>query len=630
MMEILAGIGLALVFVYAAGQIRLGLMTVGGLLSFLSAILMLYKPLKDVTRTNIVLQVALASAGRLFEVLDAENDIRQRPGARDLGRFAKELRYEGVTFAYAGAAEPALSGIDLAIQRGETVAIVGPSGAGKTTLVNLLPRLYAPTAGRVSFDGVDLRDATLSSLRRQIGLVTQETILFDTTVAENIATASPRPRRSASARPPAPRAPTSSSSCCPRATRRRWGRAPRSGGQRQRLAAISAPSTGTRRSSHPRRGDLTARQRVGGAHRPRARQPDAGAHHARDRPPPLDGPAGRPDRRAGGGPDPRGGYAPAALDSARPLSQAPRDAVLRGERRRALEPGGALTLPRATTSGRAREPPGADRTAEIVARSVTKPLPRPDGQDARVRARPGARAPARVRTARPPRQGRGRPPPEAQWRAPGGRDRRGAARGPAVEAPRALREISDRCLPVRAGPPRRASADDDRERQRGLSPEETAALEPWPTGPRGRSWPCGRWRAPASPRDARASRLAREGEARARRERAATSLPPASVRALLPDVTLDPGRLEQEAALAADRADVAEELQRLRGHLDQFDALLAKAPEAVGKTLDFLNQEILRELNTLASKSRDLLSTREILEMKAQTEKIREQIQNVE
>jgi len=102
------------------------------------------------------------------------------------------------------------------------------------------------------------------------------------------------------------------------------------------------------------------------------------------------------------------------------------------------------------------------------------------------------------------------------------------------------------------------------------------------------------------------------------------------VRILLPEVTLDPGRLEQEAALAADRSDVAEELQRLRGHLDQFDALLAAAPEAVGKTLDFLSQEILRELNTLASKSRDLMSTREILEMKAQTEKIREQVQNVE
>jgi subfamily B ATP-binding cassette protein MsbA len=195
LMEILAGIGLALVFVYAAGQIRQGLMTVGGLLSFLSAILMLYKPLKDVTKTNIVLQVALASAGRIFEVVDAKRDIAERPGARALPPFAGTLRYEGVSFRYD--AEPVLAEIDLAIRRGETVAIVGPSGAGKTTLVNLLPRLYDPTAGRITFDGTDLRDATLASLRRQIGLVTQETILFDTTVAENIAygESSPSPER---------------------------------------------------------------------------------------------------------------------------------------------------------------------------------------------------------------------------------------------------------------------------------------------------------------------------------------------------------------------------------------------------------------------------------------------------
>ena len=102
------------------------------------------------------------------------------------------------------------------------------------------------------------------------------------------------------------------------------------------------------------------------------------------------------------------------------------------------------------------------------------------------------------------------------------------------------------------------------------------------------------------------------------------------IRALFPDVPLDSGRVEQEVALAADRADVAEELQRLRGHLDQFDALLARPPDAAGKTLDFLTQEIARELNTLASKSRDLASTREILEMRAEAEKIREQVQNVE
>jgi uncharacterized protein (TIGR00255 family) len=101
------------------------------------------------------------------------------------------------------------------------------------------------------------------------------------------------------------------------------------------------------------------------------------------------------------------------------------------------------------------------------------------------------------------------------------------------------------------------------------------------------------------------------------------------VHALFPDTEIDPARLAQEAALAADRADVSEELQRLRGHLDQFDGLLAKSA-AAGKTLDFLAQEILRELNTLGSKSRDLPSTREVLAMKAETERIREQVQNVE
>jgi ATP-binding cassette, subfamily B, bacterial MsbA len=185
LMEVLAGMGLALVFVYAAGQIRSGQMTVGGLLSFLAAIMMLYKPLKDVTKTNIVLQVALAAADRLFAVIDGENELVEKPDARELPPFSSALRYESVAFTYG--TEPVLAGVDLTIGRGETVALVGSSGAGKTTLVNLLPRLYDPTGGRVTLDGVDLRDATLRSLRRQIGLVTQETILFDTTVRENIA-----------------------------------------------------------------------------------------------------------------------------------------------------------------------------------------------------------------------------------------------------------------------------------------------------------------------------------------------------------------------------------------------------------------------------------------------------------
>jgi subfamily B ATP-binding cassette protein MsbA len=133
----------------------------------------------------MALQLALSSARRVFELIDSPAEIADKGGAVPLPPFAREIRYENVSFRYGE--DPVLSNVDLTIRRGETVAIVGPSGAGKTTLVNLLPRLYDPTEGRVTLDGVDLRDATLESVRRQIGLVTQETVLFDTSARENIA-----------------------------------------------------------------------------------------------------------------------------------------------------------------------------------------------------------------------------------------------------------------------------------------------------------------------------------------------------------------------------------------------------------------------------------------------------------
>jgi subfamily B ATP-binding cassette protein MsbA len=184
-MEILAGFGLAALFVYAASEIHAQRMQVGELFSFLAALMMMYKPVKDVTRINMAIQLALSSARRVFDLVDEPNEIVEKPAARALSAFAQAVRYEGVGFSYGD--EPVLSRVDLEIRRGETVAIVGPSGAGKTTLVNLLPRLYDPTSGRITFDGVDLRDATLGSLRSQIGLVTQDTILFDATVRANIA-----------------------------------------------------------------------------------------------------------------------------------------------------------------------------------------------------------------------------------------------------------------------------------------------------------------------------------------------------------------------------------------------------------------------------------------------------------
>jgi subfamily B ATP-binding cassette protein MsbA len=185
LMETLAGVGLASLFVYAAARIHAGAMTPGDLLTFLAALMMMYKPLKDITRINMAVQVALSSARRIFDLMDRESEITEKPGAVDLPPFADAIRYEKVSFAYAE--EPVLRDVTLKIRQGETVAIVGPSGAGKTTLVNLLPRLYDPTSGEVTFDGTDLRDTTLASLRRQIAVVTQETILFDSTARENIA-----------------------------------------------------------------------------------------------------------------------------------------------------------------------------------------------------------------------------------------------------------------------------------------------------------------------------------------------------------------------------------------------------------------------------------------------------------
>jgi len=185
LMETLAGVGLASLFVYAAARIHAGAMTPGDLLTFLAALMMMYKPLKDITRINMAVQLALSSARRIFDLMDSRSEIVEKPGAPDLSPFATAIRYERVSFAYAG--EPVLRDVTLTIRRGETVAIVGPSGAGKTTLVNLLPRLYDPTAGVITIDGMDLRDGKLASLRRQIAVVTQETILFDSSARDNIA-----------------------------------------------------------------------------------------------------------------------------------------------------------------------------------------------------------------------------------------------------------------------------------------------------------------------------------------------------------------------------------------------------------------------------------------------------------
>jgi len=201
LIEILAGIGFSALFIYAAAQIHARRMNVGDLFSFLAALMMMYKPLRDVTRINMAVQVALSAARRVFDLMDREIEGTDRADALSLAPFSEAIRYENVAFAYGD--ETVLRDVTLTIRRGETVAIVGPSGSGKTTLVNLLPRLYDPTNGRITLDGIDLRDATLASLRGQMSLVTQETVVFDSTARENIAygqSAPPEARVRAAAR----------------------------------------------------------------------------------------------------------------------------------------------------------------------------------------------------------------------------------------------------------------------------------------------------------------------------------------------------------------------------------------------------------------------------------------------
>jgi len=185
LMEILAGTGLIFLFVYAARRISAGAMTTGDLISFLIALLTMYAPIKNVTKVNLSLQQAISSASRIFQLMDRENEVREVPDAVVLPPIARAIRFEEVRFRYADA--EVLAGVTLEIAAGTTVALVGPSGAGKTTLANLLPRLYDPTEGRITIDGIDIRTATLASVRSQIALVTQDMLLFNGTARSNIA-----------------------------------------------------------------------------------------------------------------------------------------------------------------------------------------------------------------------------------------------------------------------------------------------------------------------------------------------------------------------------------------------------------------------------------------------------------
>jgi len=186
-MELVGGVGLAAAIWYGSGRIGSGTMTPGEFTSFMAALFMMYMPVKKLSRVNATLQQALSAAGRVFAVLDTENEIEEAPDAISLAAVTRSIEFRDVQFVYTDGDVPALKHVSLEVTAGQVVALVGTSGAGKSTLASLVPRFYDPTGGAILFDGVDIRTATLSSLRGQIGLVTQETILFNDTVANNIA-----------------------------------------------------------------------------------------------------------------------------------------------------------------------------------------------------------------------------------------------------------------------------------------------------------------------------------------------------------------------------------------------------------------------------------------------------------
>jgi subfamily B ATP-binding cassette protein MsbA len=184
-MELLAGACMVLLFGYAAIRIRAGALTLGQFMSFLIALAGMYAPIKRLNKVNLAVNTALSAAERVFLLLDVHNEVKEKPHAARLTAIGRGIEYENVEFAYGE--KPVLRGITFSVSPGEVVAIVGGSGAGKSTLVNLLPRFYDVSGGRVLIDGNDIRDLSLESLRGMIGFVTQEVILFNDTVRNNIA-----------------------------------------------------------------------------------------------------------------------------------------------------------------------------------------------------------------------------------------------------------------------------------------------------------------------------------------------------------------------------------------------------------------------------------------------------------
>jgi subfamily B ATP-binding cassette protein MsbA len=184
-MELLSSIAIGGVVWYGGYSVINGGRTQGQFMAFMASMFLMYQPFKKLTSSNTSMQQGLVGAERVFQLLDARSDVEERADARPAPRFAREIEFHNVSFGYES--RLVLKNINLKIKAGEMVALVGVSGVGKSTLADLVPRFYDATSGKITIDGVDIRDVTIASLRSQIGIVTQQTFLFNDTVKNNIA-----------------------------------------------------------------------------------------------------------------------------------------------------------------------------------------------------------------------------------------------------------------------------------------------------------------------------------------------------------------------------------------------------------------------------------------------------------
>ncbi len=186
LLNLIAGLGTLIILVYGGQQVMAGHLTMGELVAFTAYVSQLVGPVRRLGMVVTAIAQAIASGERIFEILDAESEVRDLPGAQPLGRVAGHIRFEHVSFAYFGR-HRVLEDIDFEVQPGEIVALLGATGSGKSSIISLIPRFYDPSAGRILLDGQDIRNVTVASLREQIGIVMQDATLFAATVRENIA-----------------------------------------------------------------------------------------------------------------------------------------------------------------------------------------------------------------------------------------------------------------------------------------------------------------------------------------------------------------------------------------------------------------------------------------------------------